>query len=235
MTDRSPEPGASWHPRPVIATVVAVVLAEFAFSGWAWGQIAAGAQIPIHWGMDGRPNGWAPKEIGLLAVPLLTAGIGVLLALVPRFEPRRSNLFRSATAYRAVSIGIVVLLGALHGVTVLAATGATIEIGRAVVFGTGVLFAVIGNYLPKVRSNFLFGIRTPWTLASDLAWDRTHRLLGRLWVLFGLALGALAVLGVGGELMAGTMLVGIALTLVLGVVYSYRVWRADPNRQEIGR
>ena len=49
------------------------------------------------------------------------------------------------------------------------------------------LFIVIGNYLPKVRPNYLVGIRTPWTLTSDLSWDRTHRIGGRLFVLEGFA------------------------------------------------
>ena len=30
------------------------------------------------------------------------------------------------------------------------------------------------------------GIRTPWTLTSDLSWDRTHRVGGRLFVLEGI-------------------------------------------------
>ena len=52
--------------------------------------------------------------------------------------------------------------------------------------GPASLFVVIGNYLPKVRPNYMMGIRTPWTLTSDLAWDRTHRLGGRLFVLEGI-------------------------------------------------
>jgi SdpI/YfhL protein family len=32
----------------------------------------------------------------------------------------------------------------------------------------------------KLRRNFWAGIRTPWTFASDVAWERTHRLVIRV-------------------------------------------------------
>src|SRR5258708_28004997 len=49
-----------------------------------------------------------------------------------------------------------------------------------------VLFIFIGNYLGKLRRNFWAGIRTPWTLASDVVWERTHRFGGWLFVIGGL-------------------------------------------------
>ena len=121
-------------------------------------------------------------------MPVTTIAIAALLAVIPRFEPRRANLERSGKAYGAIWITVVTLLGGVHVLTVAAALGADLEISRLVLIGTGLLFVVIGNYLPKVRPNYLMGIRTPWTLASDLSWTRTHRLGGRLFVIEGLVL-----------------------------------------------
>jgi protoheme IX farnesyltransferase len=42
----------------------------------------------------------------------------------------------------------------------------------------------------------MFGIRTPWTLTSDRAWDKTHRLMGRLFFISGLLLVLLSLLPV---------------------------------------
>ena len=50
------------------------------------------------------------------------------------------------------------------------------------------MFVVIGNYLPKAKSNFFYGIKTPWTLSSEISWKKTHRLGGRLFVVSGLAI-----------------------------------------------
>ena len=93
------------------------------------------------------------------------------------------------------------------------------------------LFLVIGNYLPKVRPNYLMGIRTPWTLASDLSWGRTHRLGGRLFVLEGLVLPVLGLLDVGPELLSVTIIVAIVVLVVVVSAYPYQVWKADPEKR----
>ena len=56
-----------------------------------------------------------------------------------------------------------------------------------VMLAAGVLYLLLGNYMGKLRRNFFIGIRTPWTLASDAVWERTHRVGGRLFMLGGLA------------------------------------------------
>ncbi|HVA87695.1 MAG TPA: SdpI family protein [Candidatus Saccharimonadales bacterium] len=202
-------------------------------SAWAWPQLPPGAQIPIHWNINGRANGFAPRELGLFFVPLLALVLTGLFAIVPRVEPRRANLMRSSRAYGAVWIGVLCVMFVLHVVTTLIVLGHPLAISTWVHVALGLLFMVIGNYLGKVRSNFMFGIRTPWTLSSDLSWNRTHRLGGRLFVVFGFAM---VVVGLIGEpRLATSILIGglIAIAVVL-TVYSYLVWRADPDRGTFG-
>ncbi|MFM2105640.1 MAG: hypothetical protein RL338_672 [Chloroflexota bacterium] len=227
----APDPAPELRLRSAVIAAALVVVAEIAVSAWGWSRIPEGALVPIHWGIDGRADGFAPKEVGLLVAPAITALLAVLLAVVPRFEPRRANLARSGRAYRTVIVGIVALLGILHAAAVLAAVDPTIDVARVVATGIGLLFAVIGNQLGKVRSNFMFGIRTPWTLASDRSWDRTHRLAGRLWVAVGLALAALALAGAPGTLLFTALLGGLLLSTAVSVIYSYKTWAEDPARR----
>jgi uncharacterized membrane protein len=217
--------------RPMIIFSGAVVGAMTVLSVWAWTQLPAGAQIPIHWGLDGRVDGYAPREIGVFLLPLLTAGIAALLAVIPRFEPRRANLERSRKAYAAIWIAVVSLLGAVHALSIALALGAALDMSRLILIGAGLVLVVIGNYLPKVRPNYLMGIRTPWTLASDLSWVRTHRLGGRIFVIEGLALIALGLVGAGAAMLAAAVLGTVAIELVVIVVYSYRVWKVDPGKR----
>lgn len=221
--------------RPAVAAAALVVLGEIIVSAWGWSTIPDGTLVPIHWGIDGRADGFAPKEVGLLVAPAITALLTVLLVVVPRFEPRRENLARSGRAYRTVVVGIVVLLGVLHAAAVLAAVDPTVDVARVVATGVGLLFAVIGNQLGKVRSNYMFGIRTPWTLASDRSWDRTHRFAGRLWVVVGLGLAVLAIAGVAGGALATVLLGGLLLSTVASVIYSYKTWADDPDRRTTHR
>jgi uncharacterized membrane protein len=217
--------------RPMILYSAAVVGAMTLLSTWAWTQLPAGAEVPIHWGIDGQVDGYASKDVGLFFLPVVAAAIAALLAVIPRFEPRRANLERSGKAYGAIWITVVTLLGGIHVLAVAAALGADLEISRLALFGTGVLFVVIGNYLPKVRPNYMMGIRTPWTLASDLSWTRTHRVGGRLFVIEGLVLAVLGLLDIGPEMLAIAIIAAIVVMLIVLSAYSYQVWKADPEKR----
>jgi uncharacterized membrane protein len=219
--------------RPYLTTAGLVALGMLLVSLWAWPQIPAEAQVPIHWGLDGRADGWAPKPIALLGLPLLTVGLALLLAFAPRLDPRYANVQRSATAYWAVAFGSLALLAIVHVAATLVATGRSLNIGMVVSVAVGALFVVVGNFLGKTRSSWIFGIRTPWTLSSELAWTRTHRLGGYLFVLLGIAVILVAFVAPGGP-DAFVLLGGLALVILTVVSYSYLVWRDDPDRQRIG-
>lgn len=219
--------------RPYLVATVLVVVGMLLVSAWAWPQILDGTQVPIHWGVDGQPNGWASKPVALLGLPAMTVGIGLLLAVAPRFDPRYGNVRRSATAYWAIAFGGLALMGVIHVAAVLAATGRTVNIGLVVSLGVGALFVVVGNFLGKTRSSWIFGIRTPWTLSSERSWTKTHRLGGYLFTVLGLAVIVVAVLAPGGP-DAFMLLGGMVVVVPLLFVYSYLVWRDDPDRQQIG-
>jgi uncharacterized membrane protein len=217
--------------RPMIVTSIAIVTAMFLISAWAWLQLPADAQVPIHWGPDGQPDGWADKTVGLLLLPFLASGVAALLAIIPRIEPRRTNIERSGKAYGAIWIGVMALLGGLHVLAVSVAMGAAVDITRLLFVGMGVLFIVIGNYLPKVRSNYMAGIRTPWTLTSEVAWTKTHRLGGWLFVIEGIVFLVLGLAGTTGTLLITAVIGGLLVLVGVTFAYSYFVWKADPERR----
>ena len=74
----------------------------------------------------------------------------------------------------------------IHIVIISISLGYNIAIDKVIPFMVGVLFVVMGNYLPKSKSNFFYGIKTPWTLTSEEVWKKTHRLGGKLFVISGL-------------------------------------------------
>jgi uncharacterized membrane protein len=117
-------------------------------------------------------------------------------------------------------------------VVVAAAMGADLDMTLIVFVATGALFIVIGNYLPKVRSNYLMGIRTPWTLTSELSWDKTHRVGGRLFVIEGIVFVLVGLLRPAPEVLIVVLIGGIAVMLVFVFGYSYRVWLTDPARRQ---
>lgn len=208
------------------------IVAQLALAAWGLSQVPADAQVPIHWGPSGAADGFGSPLVAFLLIPAITAGMAVLLELVPRFEPRRENLNRSAPAYRTLAIALVVFMAAIQTFVVLAGLGTQLPTGLVFGVGVGVLFAVLGNVMGTVRSNYMFGVRTPWTLASERSWDLTHRLVGRLFVAGGIITALTAI--VLGDVATFVVLMGVVVVvLVVAFWYSYRVWKTDPNRRDI--
>ncbi len=215
----------------LVPLVLSLLLAGglVAFSGWARLQLAADAKIPIHWNTAGQIDGYRGRNT-LFLLPGIVAGLGVMFYCLPLIEPRRGHLLRSSRAYRAVWLALLLFLAAAHIFLVRAALGHDIPGTRWLHFGVGVLFLVIGNFLGKIRSNFAFGVRTPWTLSSELSWNKTHRLAGWLFVSGGLALIAGSFLRLSGGRFQALLLGWLAVTLITVAVYSYCVWRVDPDK-----
>ncbi len=213
---------------PLIVSV-AVIAAMIALSAWTWTALPPMAPVAIHWDIHGLPNWYAPKEVALILVPAIAMLLTALFVLWPRVEPRRANLATGQLAYEAGWLGALGILTVTQIVITMQARGMGLDVVGIVVAAVAVFLAVLGNFLGKSRSNFFVGVRTPWSLSSDLAWERTNRVVGRLFVVTGLA--AFTALFVAGVHVAIFLLVGGAIgSAVAGVCLSYFYWRRDPER-----
>ena len=102
----------------------------------------------------------------------------------------------------------------------LHALGKDVDMGFVASLLVGIMFIVVGNYLPKCKQSYTMGIKLPWTLNDEENWNKTHRLAGKLWVLGGVIICATAVLANFFVLMAVILVMCIVPT-----VYSYRLYK----------
>jgi uncharacterized membrane protein len=170
--------------KPILASAGAVVVMT-AVSAWALTRLPD-APIPSHWATDGRPDRYASPALVLFIQPAVAAFLTLVFAVLPAIMPPRGDLSRSRQPYVASWLGAIALLLVVHLSIVASALGQPLDIVRICVVAVGLLLVVIGNYLPKTRFNYVMGIRTPWTLADETVWDRTHRLAGGLMMTAGL-------------------------------------------------
>ena len=177
---------------PVLVSA-AVVGGMAALSVWAQPQVGD-RLVPTHFGLDG-PDNFQPAAIGLWIAPAIAAGVAVLMATLPRLMPKSGRLERSDGAFKTVWISMMLVLATAHGVLVAYALGLPIASDRIVPMTLGAMLIVLGNLMGKIRYNYVFGVRTPWTLASERVWDRTHRFMGPWFMLWGAAVVALALFG----------------------------------------
>ena len=141
--------------------------------------------IATHFGVDGTPNGWSSRAVAVFVLPAFMAGVNLLLHFSLSSDPKRKNM---SPALREISVWTVPVLSILVSTLTLGnALGAQTHIEVVIPLLIGILFILIGNYLPKTKQSYTMGIKLPWTLASEENWNRTHRLAGFLWVLGGAA------------------------------------------------
>lgn len=181
-------------------------------------------RVPTHWGLDGQPDQWTARD-DMLPTLLLVPGLTVLMIglwhLLPWLSPLKFKIEPFRPTYDYI-MGVVVLLFAyLHFVILLSYLDIIHDGGRWVICGTLLAIAAMGNVLGKVGRNFWVGVRTPWTLASEAVWIRTHRLAAWLFTGCGLLGCTLVLLGVNPLIAFGLLMVA-ALTPVLYSLWLYK-------------
>ena len=207
------------------AICLLLLVAMFVAAGVTWSS--APDRIPVHWGVSDEPDRYAGKFEGLLLLPLVALGLYVLLLVLPRVDPRKEHYARFQGVYTILRTLIVAIMAGTFAIVVLWARGVHVDTFVVVGLMIGLLFMVLGNYMGKLRSTWFVGIRTPWTLSSEESWNKTHRLGGRLFFVFGLALAIGVPLGK--QWAASYMIPAGVFGLVLILyVYSYLVCRKDP-------
>ncbi len=209
-----------------------LILAAVAVSAIV-GLAQAPDQIPIHWNVKGEVDDWGSKWLGLLIGPTVATSIYVLMLFLPRLDPAKRNYQRFAGAYYALRLAILLMMAAIHAIVVVAALGIDVNVGLWIMLGVGALFVVIGWIMADIEPNWFVGVRTPWTLTSELSWKKTHRLAR--WV-FMLAGSLFAIAGIYQQPWAMFVAIGAMVAGVLWLlVYSYIVWKHDPDRIEAPR
>jgi immunity protein, SdpI family len=212
-----------------VAVVAAAILAVMiAGSAWAVVALPPDALVPIHFGLDGKPDAWARPLFGLFVLPAVATGVLILLIVLARSAD--GGLARSGVAFRTVILAVIGLLATTHAVMIAIALGHEFNVTRIVILLAGLLLIVTGNVLGKVRPNHWLGIRTAWTLADVQVWDQTHRFAGWLFVIAGALLAIAAVLNPGGGVLAAILLFVVAVVTIAPFAKSYLLWR---DRQHI--
>jgi len=220
------------HERPIGVSRFQVIITLITIVATAIVYPRLPERIPLHWNIQGDIDRWGASSFGnVFLTPLILLGIVVLFWLLPRIDPFRRSYGRFAGSYTLIIDMIAAFLVLLHALTLYAAFNTDLPVGIVAPGAIGLLFAVIGNQLAKLKRNFFIGFRTPWTLASDKVWMRTHRIGARLFVAAGLAAALSAFLPP--PLNFIVFLVLIVGTVAAVFLYSYLYYRQLERRGEL--
>lgn len=180
-------------------------------------------QVPNHWNFAGEIDGYAGSFQGAFFLPLLILGLYIMFWIIPLIDPKRANYLKMGKVFWIVSTALIIFCSLLYYATLGVALGYFETLPRWYFAGIGVLFILLGNYFGKIKFNYTFGIRTPWTLANEEVWLKTHRFAGPLWVVGGALFCLVGFLPPSFT----AVIFGIVLCIiaVIPMVYSYLLFR----------
>ena len=180
------------------------------------------ANMPSHWNINGQVDGYLPKNIAVFLVPALMAAINGLVIVATQLDPKRIS--NPDKIVNKIYWLVPILSVFISVITYRVALGHEVDVGTFVVAFVGILFMVIGNYLPKIKQNYTIGIKIPWTLNNEEVWFKTHRLAGTIWFGGGFVIliaafisGFVATVAVGLFIFAG---------IVIPTIYSYHTYKS---------
>lgn len=189
--------------------------------------------IPVHFGLDGNVDRVGSKyEIFLFAgIVIAVTAFGILYRRKSEKAQQNASDEKAAahaagnaricgiicTTMNAVMIGmeLVFICIGYNGIQQISGTEGELYCSATVML-MGILFAVLGNIMPKMKMNGFMGLRTTWSMKNDEVWARSQRMGGTVTFFGGVAI-----------ILSGIILRGypslIAMVIIFTVIFAVMI------------
>lgn len=194
-----------------IVTIIAVLLSFVIYP-------TLPGTVPVHWNALGQVDGYGPNWMGAFLVPAIMAFVLLLFVIIPKIEVFQKNLKAFEKEYWLLCYVLQLFFLVLFALTLLPNYGYCFNFAQIFALPFGMLFISIGILLPSFKRTFFVGIRTPWSLANDEVWKKTHVFGGKAFILAGLATLVSAPFP---NAVFIVLIIAILLAAISSIVYSY--------------
>ena len=179
-------------------------------------------QVVTHWNASGEPDDWGSKDFITFFIPGLLVGMYLLFQWLPKLDPKKANYAKFFNIYKIFQFVIIAFLSFMYFITTLYNIGWKIDIGATISIVVGLMMVIFGSNMKKIKTNWFIGIRTPWTLSSEVVWKKTHEFAAKIFVFGGLLFIIISFLPAEWFMW---LLILIILVLLSPAVYSYFIFR----------
>jgi len=206
--------------------LVALIMLAIPFGYAAYVYPSLPSTIPTHFNIKGEADGFGGKDTIFLG-PGIMSVVGLftffLLSNLKNFDPKR---FKSEDdgMFKKFALFMVIFMSIMGLIITYSATGAKINITKLLLPFLGVVFSIMGWYMPKLHQNYFAGFKLPWTLENVDNWNETHKLAGKVWLYGGIvqAIGTLVLPSVPAFIV---FIASIAIMVIIPSVFSYRMFK----------
>ena len=206
--------------------IALIVLLPILYCAYLWNSLPA--VIPIHFDLLGKPNGYGTKFNVIAMILMLNILPYALMIYMQKTKSKNLNIGDNTFFNLRILEALFFAIMSFGAIT----AGIKGQFSISFLFISFPLFiAGIGNYMGQFRPNYIFGIRTPWTLKSDLNWKKTHQFTGKVWFFTGILFSIIFLL-TPVQLASYVFCIFLAILILAAYLYSYALHRHYLNSQD---
>ena len=178
--------------------------------------------IASHWNSVGEVDGFMSKFWGIFLLPFLLLVLYLIYLAIPKIDPMKANIASFRSYYNGLWFLIFLFLVYIYILSLFWNLGYRFNFATAIIPAFAIFWSVLGMLLKKSKRNWFVGIRTPWTLSSDIVWEKTHWLAGKLFELTAVVI----LIGLWfPNLLLWFIFIPIIATVLITIVYSFLEYR----------
>lgn len=202
--------------KKMILFTLVLLLLPIVMGLFLWNQLPD--TVVTHWGADNQPDGYSSKAFAVIGLPAILLAIHLICIIATNIDPKAKNINNkmfSVVIWICPFISIVTC-AMVYGYNL----GYQFDMGFFSSLLIGVLYIILGNFIPKIKQNYTIGFRIPWALNNSDNWYHTHRFGGKCMVIGGIALIVTSPFE-----NVWVLLVVAIIPCILPVIYSYMYYR----------
>ena len=208
--------------RNIQILIIGLILVSFLTGAYLYSNMPE--KMASHWDANGNVNGYMPKLLGLFLLPVISTILFLTFMLIPKIDPLKANIEKFRRHFDVFVLLLFVFLFYIHMLIMLWNMGYRFNIIQLLVPALGVIIYYSGVMIENAKQNWFIGVRTPWTLSSEVVWDKTNKLAGKLFR----GAGVLAAMGlVFPKYAIFLILVPVILAAVYPIIYSYQKYQQE--------
>ena len=202
--------------------IIGLILVSFLIGAYLYPYMPE--KMASHWDANGSVDGYMPKLWGLFLLPVISAILFLVYMLIPKIDPLKGNIEKFRGHFDVFILLLFVFLFYVHMLTMLWNLSYRFNIIQLLAPAFGLIIYYAGIMMENAKQNWFIGVRTPWTLSSEVVWDKTNKLAGKL---FKVA-GVLAAMGlIFPKSAIFLILVPVILAAVYPIIYSYQKYQQE--------
>ena len=176
-------------------------------------------RMPVHFNINNEVDSYASKNFALFGIPILMTILQIFCCLISDWN---GNLGKKKPKFISVVKWIVPILSVVISVIMIEIPlGSNVDVRRSIVFILGILYVIMGNYMPKMSYEQMKGKIHPMP-KNEKMYRKTIRMTGYTFVIFGFILL--------GSIFFKSITSFIVIIIMVGVLILENIWVYVKNK-----